>query len=237
MEHFKVALILLVMGIAGHLIFRVSGDVGIWLMRTFKFGWANNPFYTFSGWANGLGNRGEGATGDAGAGEGKPVTFTPEQQKAVDHVVQERIARERQKYGDYDDLKKFRTEHEKSLEQKNQEELVRQKKYEEAEGGYKKQIGEIQNVVATKDSEIKNLRINHALSNEIAKSNGYIEESVALLIRDADIDKDGKVLIKTTDANGLPVTLPVAEGVKKFLETRIKKTRNLLFWSLIFQTH
>lgn len=206
---------LLSLGLCGSLLFFRSGDIGIWLMRTFKFGWANNPLYHFSGWANGLGVRGEGETTTA-----DPVKFTPEQQKAVDHIIQERLVREKQKYGDYEDLKKFKTEFEKTQDQKAQEELVRQKKYEESEAVYKKQLGEVQNVVAAKDGEIRNLKINHVLSNEIAKSNGYIEESVALLLRDADLDKSGNVIIKGKDANGLDVLLSAGDGVKRFLETR-----------------
>lgn len=160
-------------------------------------------------------NRGEVSTStDA------EVRFDEKQQQAVDKIVQDRLARERAKFGDYEDLRKFKTEYEKSQEQKNQEELVRQKKYEEAENGYKTKINEFGQKLSAKDQEIQNLRIEHSLTNEVSKQNGYTEEVIALIKNQAVLDSNGQVMIKTKDANGLDTQVPVADGIKKFLTDR-----------------
>ena len=206
MTQVDMILFLLSLGFIGYLILRFSGDLGKIIL--------NKKGEGESGGAAGA------AAGEGGAGSGAGVKFTTEQQKQVDHIVQERIARERQKYGDYEDLRKFKTEFEQSQDKQKQDELVKQRKYEEAEKGYQTKIGEIQNVVNSKDGEIKNLKISHVLTNEIIKLNGFVEESAALLFKDTNIDNNGNVIIKGKDSNGLDVTLPVAEGVKRFLETR-----------------
>lgn len=161
-----------------------------------------------------LNNRGEVIV------EQKPVEIPQELQPVVDKIVQARIAREREKYGDYDDLRKFKTEYEKGQEQKTQEELLKQKKYEEAENMYKGKINEFSQKLTAKEQEIQNLRIDHALTNEISRSNGFVEESVALLKGQVAVDANGNLSIKSKDANGLDINLPLSEGVKKFYEQR-----------------
>ena len=205
-------------GVLGTFLMRRSGDVGIWLMRKFKFGWASNPALTFHSAPSWFGNRGEAPTGDPPKEPAeKTVTMT---QKEMDFVVESRLKREREKFADYDDLKKFKTEREKQEDLKNQKELEDAKKYDDAKKGYETQIGQHKELITKKDQEIVDLRIIHALTNEISKQNGYTEETIALLRANTVLDAAGNVIIKGKDANNIDTQLPASEGVKKFLEAR-----------------
>lgn len=205
-------------GCVGHYLLRRSGDLGIWLMRTFKFGWANDPKYTFTSYR--FNNKGESSTSSGNASGVVEVKFDETQQKAVDTIVQQRIAREREKFSDYEDLRKFKTEYEKSQDQVKQKELENQKNYEEAKKGYEGKLSEFSQKLTAKEQEIQNLRVEHTLTNEISKNNGFIEESVALLKGQVKIDATGNMVIAGKDANGLDINIPLADGVKKFYDQR-----------------
>lgn len=218
MSNLEIGLVLFTGGVIADLvIYKHKNEIAIRLMKIFNFGWANNKsFISSSSFGNYiLGNKGENA-----GTEQKTVEIPADLQPVVDKVVQARIAREREKFADYDDLKKFKTEYEKSQEQKTQEELLKQKKYEEAENLYKGKINEFSQKLTAKEQEIQNLRIDHALTNEISRANGFVEESVALLKGQVVVDSNGNLSIKSKDANGLDVNLPLSEGVKKFYEQR-----------------
>lgn len=198
-------LIIFAIGALGHYFLRRSGDVGIWLMRTFKFGWANSPLYSF-------GNKGEAGTG--------AVEIPKELQPEVDKIVQTRLAREREKFADYDDLRKFKAEFEKSQEAGKQKELEAQKNYEEAKKQLEAKIGEFSGKLSAKDQEIQNLRIEHALTNEVSKNGGFLEESIALLKGQIKIDQGGNMSISSKDANGIDISMSLVDGVKKFYQER-----------------
>jgi len=164
----------------------------------------------------------------------EPKTFTQEQvdqliaektksvltQDKVDAIVQDRLAREKAKYADYDDLRKFRTDHEKQLEQVTQKELEAKKEYEKLKEGWLTKEKEYSGIISKKDSEITDMRISSALMGEIAKQNAYPDETLALIKSQAVIDKDGNVIIKGKDKNGIEVTNSVEEGIKQFLTIR-----------------
>ena len=177
----KEALMLLAGGFVMHYILRRSGDIAIWMMRTFKFGWANSPFITPKYFSH-FNNRGEVATDSE-------VKFDEKQQKAVDSIVQDRLARERSKFSDYEELRKFKAEFEKQQDAKAQQELENAKKYEEAKKGYESKINEYGQIVSKKDQELIDLKKEFQLTNEISKNNGFIEESIALLKNQTVIDK------------------------------------------------
>lgn len=199
MDNAQMFYALLTIGLLCHLFLRRSYDIGQKLRSLF------------------CNQIGEGETG----GE---VKFTPEQQTAIDKIINSRVGEIKGKYDgmtkEYEQLKQFKTEYEKSQEQRSQEELVKAKKYEEAEGTYKKQIGELSGKLTAKDQEIQNIKIDHSLSIEIGKQNGFTEETLAMIRSSAIVDANGQVLIKTKDANGVDQTVPVADGVKKFLTER-----------------
>jgi len=148
------------------------------------------------------------------APKGSEKTFTQEQ---LDHVVQERIAREKAKFADYDDLKKKVSEYDKSQDEKQLKLLEEQKKYDEALKVRDTKMTELQGLVTKKDSEIQDMRISTSLAGAINSQNGYMDATMALLKSQAVIDKEGNVRIKGRDANGLEIMLSVEDGVKGFL--------------------
>ena len=143
MNDLQLGLFLFTGGVIAHLMMNTTRN---WMSLIVTGKW--HSYYSLS-------NRGEAST---------EVKFDEAQQKAVDAIVQERLARERNKFGDYDELKKFKTEYEKQQESKTQEELIKQKKFEEAENTYKNKLNEYGTVLSKKDQEIQDLKINYALT-------------------------------------------------------------------------
>lgn len=141
-------------------------------------------------------------------------------QAQVDAVVQDRLARERAKFSDYEDLKKFKSEYEKNLDAKAQQELEARKEYEKLKEGWTKKEQEYAGVISKKESEITDMKISGSLMTEIMKQNAYPEETMALLKQQAIFDKEGNIRIKGRDANGLEVMHSVEEGLKQFLTNR-----------------
>lgn len=141
-------------------------------------------------------------------------------QSAVDAIVQDRLARERSKYSDYDDLRKFKIEHEKNLEAATQKELEAKKEYEKLKEVWTKKEQELLGLVSKKDTEISDMKIVSALMQEISKQNAYPEETIALIKSQTVLDKEGNIRIKGRDANGLEVLHSVEEGIKSFLTQR-----------------
>jgi len=164
-----------------------------------------------------LGNRGE--VGKEGTDDKSKATFTSEQQEAVNAIVQERLARERDKYKDYDSLVRFKEDHQKELDARAQKELEDRKEYEKAKEGYETKIKERDVVITSKDQALLDMRISHTLNNELLKQNAYIEEAIALL-KSSVISQDGGLYIKSKDANNIDVNLTIEEGVKQFLAKR-----------------
>lgn len=141
-------------------------------------------------------------------------------QSQVDAIIQDRLAREKAKYAGYDDLVKFKTEHEKNLEAATQKELEAKKEYEKIKDNFTKKEQEYSGIIAKKDAEITDMKVSSALMSEIVKQNAYAEETMALIKSQAVFDKDNNVRIKGRDANGLEVLYSTEEGIKKFLEQR-----------------
>jgi len=159
------------------------------------------------------------------AEEGKKDTEVKQEEKLltqaqVDAIVQDRLAREKSKYSDYEDLRKFKTEHEKNLEAATQKELEAKKEYEKLKEGWTKKEQEYAGVITKKEAEITDMRIGSSLMGEIVKQNAYAEETMALIKQQAVFDKEGNIRIKGRDANGLEVMDSVEEGIKKFLTQR-----------------
>jgi hypothetical protein len=150
-------------------------------------------------------------------GEGSEKLLT---QSQVDAIVQERLAREKAKYSGYDELVKFKTEHEKSIEVATQKELEAKKEYEKLKEGFLKKEQDYTGIISKKDSEIKDMRVGSALMGEITKQNAYAEETMALIKSRAIFDKEGNIRIASLDANGLEVLDSVEEGIRKFLTQR-----------------
>lgn len=140
-------------------------------------------------------------------------------QPKIDNIVKDRLERERGKFADYEDLKKFKTEHEKQTETEKQKQLEAQGKYEEALKTTNTKLAEMGQVISQKDQAINNMQIGSALTNEIVMQGGYLEEALAMLKSSAEI-KDGVVVIKGKDTNGLDQAFSVSDGVKNFFAQR-----------------
>lgn len=140
-------------------------------------------------------------------------------QQDLDRHIQERIARERQKYSDYDDLKKFREQHETLSQQQQQKELEAQKEYEKLKQQWQSQENQYKTILSQKDQEVQNMKIHNALYNEAMKNSAY-PDAVDLIKTQAIVDKDGSIKIKGKDSNGMDVNLSVEEGVKQFLDQK-----------------
>jgi hypothetical protein len=154
---------------------------------------------------------------DAGAGAGGDVkTFTQEQ---INVIVQDRLSREREKFSDYEDLKKFRTEHEKKLDETKQKELEAAKQYEELKKGWDEKENKYKSALSDKDTAIKGLKIDHSLSREIATQNAY-PEVLDVLKNQVFIGDDGAAYMKGRDQVGNEINISLTDGVKKFLEAR-----------------
>jgi hypothetical protein len=198
MINLKTALGLSAIGFIGHMIMARSMDIGNFIRST----WNNE--------------RGEGETGE--------VKFTPEQQKHIDNIIAGKTAEYHQKLTplqkQLDELGKFKSEYEKSQEVKTQQELENAKKYDEAKKGYETKITELSTKLTEREQAIQDRDIRFELTSEINKQGGFTDETLAMVRANAFIDTDGKVKIKSTDANGVAVNVPVADGIKKFLTER-----------------
>lgn len=140
-------------------------------------------------------------------------------QAQVDSIVKERVAREREKYADYDDLKKFKTEHEKQLDAEKQKKLEEEGKYKEAMTEWQKKEEQYKKSIEEANARNRSLQVDTALSLEISKFNAY-PEAKDILKPLVVLDDDGMPKIPGKDANGIDTKLPLADGVKKFLEER-----------------
>ncbi len=207
------------------ILFKHSGDYAIWLMRKLKFGWANSPFLKFKGNTPIskflMNNCGEAPIGTA---EAVKIEFTPEQQEYMNKVINTRVAEVKSKTDsfktEYEQLKQFKTEFEKSQEQKTHEELVKQKKFEEIENNYKKKFSEYEGQINTFKTQLDEKDIAYALTSEVSKNNGFIEESIALLKGMTVKDKDGNIVMRSKDSIGNDTHISLEDGVKKFYEQR-----------------
>ncbi len=150
----------------------------------------------------------------------KGVEFTKEQQEAVNNIVQERLAREKEKYKDYEDLQKFKSEHQKQLDAQAQKDLEARKEYDKAKEGYEKQLTDAKGIITQKDQALLDARIGYNLDAELSKQNAYIEEARALLKTAVKTDAEGNLYIDGKDANNMPIKFTIEQGVKDFLTKR-----------------
>ncbi len=188
------------MGVVGHLIMWSSGDFVTLL---------NNKGQA------GTGGEGEGSGEGSGEGEGSSgaKTFTQDQ---VDSMVGERLARERAKYGNYDELVEFKANAVKSKDAQAQKDLEDRKQYDEVIKGKDTQISTLQQQIADGKSSLDNVKIDNALSMELNAQNAIVADAVQLLKNQAVMTEGGQVMINGT-LNGVQTQLALVEGVKQFL--------------------
>lgn len=171
----------------------------------------------------GAGGSGGGAAGDGQAGgqqggqkEGQPSpAFTQEQ---VDAIIKERLAREGVKREELDELRKFKTEHEKMLQQQQQVDLEKQQKYEEIKKTWDGEKTTLQQQIAEKEQAIQSMSIDNALTLAVMQHNLY-PEAKDLIKTSAVINDEGQVMIKTK-VNNIDTLVSVEDGVKAFAEAK-----------------
>lgn len=172
-------------------------------------------------------NRGEneGGAGDAGkAGAGKEGAAGGAGEKMVsqtevDRIVQDRLARDRAKYADYDDLRKKVTEYEKHKENLTQQELEKKQEYQTLKDGWAKKEGEYQSLLNQAKLEVQSERVSNRLNQEVLKKNAY-PEAAELLKSMTKYNEDGTITIRGKDANGIDADLSIEKGVEQFLKDR-----------------
>jgi len=148
------------------------------------------------------------------------VEFTKEQQDAVNAIVQDRLAREKDKYRDYDDLVKFKTDHQKQLDAQTQKDLEARKEYDKLKELHGKELADAKAVITQKDQALLDARIGYNLDAELSKQNAYIEEARALLKSNVKVDAEGNLYIDGKDANNMPIKFTIEQGIKDFLTKR-----------------
>lgn len=139
-------------------------------------------------------------------------------QSQLNKIVQERIAREREKFADYDELKKFRSEYEQKNQLEEQKKLEEQQRYNELKSQWEQKESQYKTLLTEKEQAIVESKVTNSLSSEVLKQNAY-PEAIDLLKGQA-VYKDGKVFISGLDANGMATELSVEDGVKQFLSQR-----------------
>ena len=140
-------------------------------------------------------------------------------QADIDRIVQDRLTRDRAKYSDYDDLVKFKQEHEKNKTVQEQQQLEEQKQYEKLKEGWQQKENEYQSKLSEATKTIQSERVNNALNQEILKQNAY-PEAVTLLKSMAKYNDDGSIVIRGKDANGMESDLTIEQGVEQFLKEK-----------------
>lgn len=140
-------------------------------------------------------------------------------QSEVQKIIDSKYSEWKSKTADYDDLKKFKAEHEQRIQESEQKKLEEQRQYEELKKGWSAKENQYQTALSEKEGQIKAIRRDNALSVEMLKQNAYPEAIIAM--RDSVVVKDdGTLAVKGKDANGIDRELPLEDGVKAFLKER-----------------
>jgi hypothetical protein len=171
-----------------------------------------------------MGTRGEAGSGggadDKGGNGGGADDKKSYTQQEIDNIVKTRIAREREKFADYDELRKFKDDHTRQTEAQKQKDLEEQRKYNEVLAERDKRLAEAQRVIQEKDNNIKTMRVRHSLISELNAQNAYADDAVELISGSAILRDDGTIAIKGRDSNGIETEFALQEGIKRFLQTK-----------------
>lgn len=139
-------------------------------------------------------------------------------QNDLDKIVQERIARERNKYSDYEELRQKVSEYNQLKSMQEEKDLESKQQYEKLKESWAKEKEIFQQKLNEKEQAITYERIGNSLTNEILNQNAY-PDAIDLL-RSKAVFEDGEVKIKGHDSNGIETLLSVQDGVKSFLENK-----------------
>lgn len=157
----------------------------------------------------------KGGEGDKGGGTSEK-TFT---QKQLNDLIAIEKGRFQEKYGDYEDLKKFKQEHERKLEQQKQQDLEAQQKYDELKKGWQQKEENYNKALQEKEQKISDLNISYQLNSVLSKLNAY-PEAAAAVKGSIQIDDNGQPKMSGKDSVGNETLVDLEEGVKNFLKDR-----------------
>lgn len=143
-------------------------------------------------------------------------TFT---QDDVNNIVKRETAKVLEKFGDYNDLVKFKQEQMTAAQQREEQDLEKKQEYEKLKEGWSKTEQEYKSKIDQANAALTNERIGNALTNEVFKNGGFPD--AAKLVREhARLTDDGKIVIHGKNEQGVETDLSVEEGVKQFLKER-----------------
>lgn len=148
---------------------------------------------------------------------------TPKERIFNQEQVNNYLAYEKKKWAeehaDYDQLKAQAAELAKFKEEQNNKELEAKKEYEKLKDAWLSREKEYQNQIVQRDNSLRDMQINHQLTQEVVNQNGY-PDTVKLIKDFVTVDKDGVVRIKGRNEQGIETELDVVNGVKSFLKDR-----------------
>jgi hypothetical protein len=132
---------------------------------------------------------------------GPPAFKAPSTQEDLDRIVEQRLARERAKFADYDDLK------------------AKAAKFDEADHASKTELQRLQDAVAERDAKISELprevRKQAIRFASLATQKGFLDPEDALVFIDVDLADDAAVKSALDDLAERKPHLVRAEATKK----------------------
>lgn len=169
-----------------------------------------------------MGNKGE--TGGAGASAAASGASTSSGEKTfTQDDVNNLIARERktiqEKYNNYDDLVKYKTEQENLAKQREEQNLEQKQEYDKLKQGWESEKKSYTDRINELQNSINNEKINNAITNEVIRQNAF-PEATSLIRSLAKLNEDGSVVIHGKNDQGILTDLDVEVGVKQFLKEK-----------------
>lgn len=142
-------------------------------------------------------------------------TFTQEE---IDKIVADRIARERKKYSDYDDLKTKASEYEKAVEEKRLAELSEKERLEEIAKKHETEKQTLAQQLEQLKSQVQREKVvNEFIKLATSANIAYIDDALKLADLSAvEVGEDGKVI-------GVDEVISSLVQDKPFLVTQQKK--------------
>src|SRR5690625_1422228 len=124
--------------------------------------------------------------------EGGERTFT---QAELDEIIAKRIERERNKYADYEEIRKKAEQYEKEAEERRLAEMSEKERAEELAKKYEEEKSELARQLNELKSQVQQEKINNAFIKAAQAANiEYVEDALKLADLSAvEVDEDGKV--------------------------------------------
>ena len=166
-----------------------------------------------------LNNRGEAGAETPKKPVTPPVENPALSQDHVNSIIKREVAKVEEKYAGYNDLAKFKQDHEADSKKLEESKLEETKEYNKLKDNWGTKEKEYQGQISAKDAEIKSIKIDNELTNAVMKYGAFPE--AAKLIRDlVKASDDGSITISGKNEQGIDSDLTVDQGVKNFLKEK-----------------